>query len=469
MADTLTLTYDFTQPEVGASKDVWGDKLNANWEKIDQLLTQAFSGGDFDTIGVIRTTVLPTNGSAVPYVLRGGDTMTGALKLSAEAPMLRLEDTGEALDLKVWANYLSSGLWTVAPQTDGHGALVGYLRLYRNVTGLTDGRLVLQDTSATPDGASLITRDRGDARYLRLSGGTITGGLTLDNATAPAITLIEQDQAAGTKRWVMTGSGGTLQLIPRGDANEALSGGLMLYRDDTGVTDARLTGDGIATTPPNTSSLITTARGDGRYLRLSGGTLTGQLRTAAGDVGTPGIGIGGNNVGLYLGASNTLIVSLGGVAAGRVSTGTGTTDAIDVMTRGKGDARYLTLSGGTLTGGLKGIVGSVAYGFEGHTAGFTLNTTSIPGSVSVSGDNTATDVLYYGGSGGPSTPIGPSTILSQKMGDGRYTLKTTLAALLTPGGPVEAMMALDDADASEAARQTTLRAIKAIVNTLTAT
>lgn len=38
MADGTTNSYSFTLPEVGASQDTWGTKLNQNWTKTDQLL-----------------------------------------------------------------------------------------------------------------------------------------------------------------------------------------------------------------------------------------------------------------------------------------------------------------------------------------------------------------------------------------------------------------------------------------------
>lgn len=46
MADTTTTHYGFTKPEVGASEDTWGTKLNQNWDDLDSDLNALQSAID---------------------------------------------------------------------------------------------------------------------------------------------------------------------------------------------------------------------------------------------------------------------------------------------------------------------------------------------------------------------------------------------------------------------------------------
>jgi hypothetical protein len=61
MADTITTIYEFTLPEVGASDDTWGTKLNANWAKMETLLAETFDGGSDTDFGTIKSTAIPTD------------------------------------------------------------------------------------------------------------------------------------------------------------------------------------------------------------------------------------------------------------------------------------------------------------------------------------------------------------------------------------------------------------------------
>lgn len=91
MADTTTTNYSFTKPEVGASEDTWGTKLNANWDSIDSSLK---SVSDIANAAVTSLSDLSITATATELNYVDGVTSNVQTQLNAKAPIASPTFTG---------------------------------------------------------------------------------------------------------------------------------------------------------------------------------------------------------------------------------------------------------------------------------------------------------------------------------------------------------------------------------------
>lgn len=106
MADGATTNHSFVLPEVGGSKDAWGDKLNDNWVKLDGLLASeevrpelygAVGDGVTDDTAAMQNWLAAAVSSGLTPALRAGQTYRITAPCGAMADNMRIKGNGATI------------------------------------------------------------------------------------------------------------------------------------------------------------------------------------------------------------------------------------------------------------------------------------------------------------------------------------------------------------------------------------